>query len=138
MAIDTFFDGTTPGIAGSATDTVTSNFLFVGETPDGSQTETYLAPLADVKPFTPVGRITATGKITQSDPAATDGSQNPIGVTVARIFAGADQGVDMWIEGSFNDSALNWHAGFLAQTFAVRRLAFNAKQPAIIVKQPNL
>lgn len=123
-----------PGLARSETDSFTELELFTGEGPEFSTTETLLDQNADLPQYSVVGRITASGKITLSDHAASDGSQNPIGITVAIApDVGADQSVAIWRDGMFNPDRLNWHPSW--NTDALKRLAFEAKQPTIFIRK---
>lgn len=138
MTIKTFDDGKT-GIAGAFTEDVTANFLYAGTPPEGTKTETYKLFTTDIPAYSVVGRVTATAEVVLSDAAATDGSQNPIGITTSYLYAvlpNAVQPVSIWYNGTFNDSALNWHPSY--STAALRKLAFEAKNPQITIKIPTM
>jgi hypothetical protein len=133
--ISTFDDGKF-GQAMSATDTVTSNFLFSGTPAVGTKQEVYASFAADVPVYTVVGRITASKKLVKSVVGATDGSQNAIGVTTSFLAAqapNADQPVDIFYNGTFNPDALNWDASY--NTDALKKYAFEAANPQIVVKK---
>ena len=123
------------GIAGYATDTLTEAELFNGKAPTVSTSETMVDQGADLPAYAVVGRITASGKITLSNPGAADGSQNPIGITVveAKRNGTNDVRLSIWRDGYFNPDLLHWHAGWASD--AAKRLAFEAKQPTIFIRK---
>ena len=134
MPISTFDDGLW-GRASSATDTVTSNFLISGQSPEGTKSETFSGPVAvAVGPYAVVGRVTASGKVVLSVKSATDGSQNPIGVTVHALPVSAgDVPVNIFYNGTFNPDALVWDASWA--TDADKKLAFEKANPQITIKK---
>jgi len=123
-----------PGVARSETDVFTEAELFSGESSEFTTTETLLDQNADLPQYSVVGRITASGKITLSDHGASDGSQNPIGITCNIAYdTGADQSISIYRDGMFNPDRLNWHLSW--NTDALKRLAFEAKQPTIFIRK---
>lgn len=64
---------------------------------------------------TVLGRITASGKLTQSIKAANDGSETPVSILIHPIDAtGGDAICQIYIGGKFNETLLVWGAGFTA------------------------
>lgn len=60
-----------------------------------------------------VGRITASGKLTECDPGASDGSQVAIGILVHDTDASAaDKVCQIYVAGEFHIDEMTWHAGF--------------------------
>lgn len=79
---------------------------------------------ADIARYAVVGRITATGECVLCNPAANDGSENPIGIAVEPAdSAAADANGNIYVAGDFNIDALVWHAGFT--TDAQKKAAFD-------------
>lgn len=59
-----------------------------------------------------VGKITASGKLTISTSAATDGSQNPVGILLDDYDASAgDVNVGIYVKGEFNQNAVIFGTG---------------------------
>jgi Bacteriophage lambda head decoration protein D len=123
-----------PGIAGFASEQFTEEALITGDAPITTTSETLVSQGAVLPAYSVVGRVTASGKITLSNPGAADGSQAPIGITCNEApNTGADQGIAIYRGGCFNPDRLNYHAGF--NTDALKRLAFEAKQPTILIRK---
>lgn len=123
-----------PGIAGFASEPFTEEELITGPGPSNAYPEVLLDQNAVLPAYSVVGRITASGKVTLSDPAAVDGSQNAIGITCAEApDVGADQKISIYRDGCFNPARLNYHAGY--NTDEKKRLAFEAKQPTIFIRK---
>ena len=57
-----------------------------------------------------LGRVTATGKLTAHNPAASDGSQVPVALAAYPQVAAADAAAVVITSGSFAVSALTFHA----------------------------
>lgn len=75
--------------------------------------------------YTVLGRITATGKVVQLNPGASDGSQIACGVLTQPVNAGtADVRAGMYTGGFFNHEALVWPAGVTHDTLIKRQAAF--------------
>lgn len=122
-----------PGQAAFASEDFTEAELITGDFPLSSTNETLLDQNADLPAYTVVGRITTGSKVTKCDPAAVDGSQNPIGITCYFMpDPGADHVIAVYRSGMFNPARLNWHAGFTTEL--QKHIAFEAKQPTIFLK----
>ena len=115
------------------TDTLEDISVFSGDFQVVTTPET-TASGQDLAALSVVGRVTASGEIVLCNPGASDGSQNPIGVTVTAVDASAAAApVAVFRSGMFNPDALTWHAGF--DTDAKKRLAFEASQPTIFIRE---
>lgn len=92
-------------------ETYTPDNLIAGETQLVSETGTLLA--GQVLPRGALlGKITATGKLTLSTSAATDGSQNPYGILYdAYDSTAGDLSAGLYIKGEFNPNAMTFGAG---------------------------
>lgn len=124
------------GMAGISKDTFSDIALFSGDAPVITTVEELADQNADLPAYSVVGRITSGGKITLCNPGASDGSQFPIGITCVKVLDNsADNLVPIYRGGMFNPAALNWHAGF--NTDALKKLAFEAKQPTIFIRAPK-
>ena len=82
-----------PGLAGGDSDAYTQNdAILAGQAPTQVNYGTTFDALAQ---YSLVGRVTITGALVLSNPAAADGSQLPIGVTTHAVFADdADSDID--------------------------------------------
>lgn len=113
----------TLGFAGSDKDNfVAAACLLAGSYPLETSLGTLLDPVGALPAFSLIGRITASGKLTLSLPGAADGSQVPIGITIAEY---ADVGADIanatfYRSGNFNFDAINKDGGW---TLAALRIA---------------
>lgn len=68
--------------------------------------------------YTVVGRITASGKLTQWTPGAADGSQVAIGILVhATDASGGDKAAQFYRSGIFNIDVLGWGAATTVQKY---------------------
>lgn len=122
-----------PGMASFQSDSFTEEELITGDFTIYTSTETLLDQNAELPAYTVVGRITTGSKITKCDPGASDGSQNPIGITCAKApDTGADQPCAIYRAGVFNPARLTWHSGFT--TDLQKRIAFESKQPTIFIR----
>ena len=123
------------GMASVQSDSFNSIELFFGKAPTVSTAETLIDQGADLAAYAVVGRITASGKITLCNPAAVDGSQKPIGITVCPVVRNGvlDQGVAVWRDGGFNMLALAWHAGFNTDALKLRAFEGSASPTAIFI-----
>jgi len=75
--------------------------------------------------YTVMGRITATGKVVQLTPGASDGSQIACGVLTQAVDAtAADVRAGLYTGGFFNHEALVWPAGTTHDTLIERQAAF--------------
>jgi len=60
-----------------------------------------------------VGRIALSGKLTECNNAAIDGSQTPVGIMVHAVDAtAADKACVIYKAGAFRKSEMTWHASF--------------------------
>lgn len=99
-------------LAGYSTDAFTPEQFILSEMDVATESVTILSGQV-LAARTVVGRVTASGKIVICDPAASDGSQNALGILVNAIDAtGADKAGSIYIGGNFNRSLCVWHAGF--------------------------
>lgn len=123
-----------PGIAAFASETFTEEALITGDAPITTTSEVMVDQATVLPAYSVVGRITASGKITLSDTAAVDGSQNPIGITCNEApDNNVDQKIAIYRGGCFNPARLNYHASY--NTDEKKRLAFEAKQPTILIRK---
>lgn len=100
-------------LASAATETITPANLIAGHTPEIATESGTLITGQNLSNFTVLGRITASKKLTQCDPAAVDGSAVPVGILVHAMNAtAADKTVQFYKVGCFFAAALVWHAGF--------------------------
>ena len=80
--------------------------LIAGDFPLRSQGGTLLAGQSYVRGSV-LGKVDASKKLTLCDPAADDGSENPVGILIADVDAtSADAAGMMYISGDFNENAL--------------------------------
>lgn len=87
-------------------------YLFAGDSPDVSTLGAKLVSGQNLAQYAVLGRITASGKVKQWDPAAVDGSQNAIGILLyATDASGGDKACTMYVAGCFNIDALSWIGG---------------------------
>jgi hypothetical protein len=88
-------------------------------------TEEAILDTGNLAKYTVVGRITATGKVVQWAPGASDGSQVACGIlTQAADATSADVKVAIYTAGFFNDAALVWPSHASADTLIERQAAF--------------
>lgn len=124
-----------PGLALWESEEFSEAGLISGEDPKFGTKEhfTLLDQNADLPAYTPVGIITASGKVTISDMAAVDGSAIAIGITGYKVpDPGADLKIAVVRSGCFNPDKLNWHASY--NTAAKKTAAFRgAPTPTNIV-----
>ena len=79
-----------------------------------------------------IGLITASKKLTQCNPGASDGSQVPVGILVhATDASSGDKNVQFYKAGNFFADALNWHSGF--DSAEKKAAAFDGT--AIVIRQ---
>lgn len=105
--------------------TFTNTPLFAGDS--DTITEEAILDTGNLAKYTVVGRITATGKVVQWAPGASDGSQLVCGVlTQAANATSEDIRVAIYTAGFFNDAALVWPVHASADTFIERRAAMEA------------
>ena len=87
--------------------------IIAGDEPDLLNETGTLAGGQNLAARTVIGRITATGLLVKSDAAATDGSEQPIGVLVHAIDAtAAAKTVQYYKSGCFFADALVWDESF--------------------------
>lgn len=116
----------------STTFAQTVDRLIAGNTQLVSWDETLIAG-QNLKRGALVGRITASGKLTLSTSAATDGSQAPIGILLDDYDATAgDVNCGIYVKGEFNQLAVIFGAGHTAASTknALRNLGIFLK-PAV-------
>jgi hypothetical protein len=107
--------------SGELVTTQTPFHLFAGEAP--VITEEAILDTGNLAKYTVVGRLSATGKIVAHAPAASDGSENAIGILTQPADATAgDVRVAIYTGGFFNHTALVWAAA--TNTLALRQAAF--------------
>lgn len=96
-------------LAGSpAGETYTPEHLFSGTT-DVQSLPCVVVTGQNLAAYAVVGKITASGKVKEYDPAAVDGSQTPVGILVTAADAtSADVSTSMFVAGTFNPSQLVW------------------------------
>jgi hypothetical protein len=115
-------------LAGSSTEDYSHDPIVLGG-PVLTQTGTLITG-QNLAKYTVLGRITASGKLTQADQDAVDGSQNPVGILIHDVHAdGADAACQMYTGGKFNGDLLTWDAGFTA---ALQQSAFDGT-PIMVV-----
>lgn len=107
--------------SGELVTTSTPFHLYAGEAP--VITEEAILDTGNLAKYTVVGRITASRKIVAHNPAASDGSENAIGITTQPADATAgDVKLAIFTGGFFNHSALVWDSTL--NTLALRQAAF--------------
>jgi len=124
----TLLSGQAPGVAASSSEVYTqSNTKLAGQAPTRTSYGTTFNDLAE---NSLVGRVTITGALVLSVPTASDGSQNPIGVTTAAVtnddsnsavdsnstLAGEGARVGFYVDGVFNYDALVKDSGWSLKT----------------------
>lgn len=93
-------------LAGSGSETYTPTELFAGEADVITANET-LSSGENLAKWTVVGRDSTTKKLEVWDLAASDGTQNPVGILVHAIDAtSADKACQIYVGGYFNFAAL--------------------------------
>lgn len=108
------------------------NFLMSG--PFQTNTGT-LTSGEDLAANSVLARVTATGKLVECDNAASDGSENPIGISIYAVDASAaDKDCQFYVAGQFNPDLINWPASFNTQ--AEKDGAFDGT--AISLKTPGV
>ena len=89
-------------LAGSGSETYTPVEVFGGEAPILTQSDT-LASGENLAAYTVVGRDSTTKKLEVWDLAASDGTQNPVGILIHAIDASAaDKDCQIYVGGVFN------------------------------------
>jgi hypothetical protein len=123
------------GLARSDSDAyVPQVLLLAGSFPIETSEGILLDPAADTPEFTLVGRITSSGKLTLSNPGASDGSQVPVGITTAFAKeAGADQPITFYRTGKFNYNRINKHASW---TLVSLRIAMETRGSSLFFDIP--
>lgn len=107
--------------------------LFAGEVDVVTNNDTVLTGKVLAR-YTVLGRITASKKLVAWDPAATDGSEKPMGILAVPLDTSAtgtnaDTAAPYYVAGGFNHEALVWPAA--VSTLAARKAAFD-KSPIVI------
>lgn len=110
-------------LAGNSSTTYTPIELLAGDAMVQTDDGQVLITGQNLAQFTVVGRITASGKLTQWAPAANDGSQIAVGILIhATNATSADKTCQIYTAGCFNVAALVWPSG--VTTLAARKAAF--------------
>ena len=100
-------------LAGTETTAYAPTDILAGDSPALAFENGTLAAGQNLAVRAVLGRVTATRKLVQCNPAANDGSQVAVGILVhATDATSADKPVQFYKAGCFFASALNWHAGF--------------------------
>lgn len=115
-------------LAGSSTEAYSHDPIVLGG-PVLTQTGTLISG-QDLAKYTVLGRITASGKLTQADQDAVNGAEVPVGILVHAVDAsGGDADCQLYTGGKFNADLLVWDAGFTA---ALQKSAFDGT-PIMVV-----
>lgn len=118
-------------VAGSSVEPKINDDLIAGNKPEIATNAGVLITGQNIVRGTVVGRITATGLLTECDSAATDGSQLPLGILAHDVDATAsDKQCQFYVAGVFRKSVIVWHASFA--TDIARDAAFD--RTAIVVR----
>ncbi|MEJ1409378.1 MAG: head decoration protein [Candidatus Sedimenticola sp. (ex Thyasira tokunagai)] len=100
-------------LASSSVETVSHDNLIAGSVPQIATDDGTLITGQNLARGAVVGRITATGKLTECDNAAVDGSETPLGIMVHPIDAtAADKNCLIYVAGAFHADEMTWHASF--------------------------
>lgn len=100
-------------LAGTETTAYAPTNVFAGDSPAPAFENGTLAAGQNLPARSVLGRITASKKLVQCNPAANDGSEVAVGILVhATDASSADKNVQFYKAGCFFVGALNWHAGF--------------------------
>ncbi|MEE8128183.1 head decoration protein [Candidatus Vondammii sp. HM_W22] len=100
-------------IAESNVETVVYDNLIAGSVPQIATDDETLITGQNLSRGALVGRITASGKITECDNAALNGSDVPLGIMVHPVNATtADKTCQIYVAGAFHSDELTWHASF--------------------------
>lgn len=117
-------------LADSEIVTFSNTQLFAGDAE--VVTEECIVDTGNLAKYTVMGRITATGKVVQLTPGASDGSQIACGILTQPVNAtSADVRAAIYTAGFFNHEALVWPAGATHDTLIERQAAF-ARTPVRI------
>lgn len=118
--------------SGKTDETYTPEQVIIGASDVINKLET-IASGAAVAALTPLGRITASGKLIKSVRTAEDGSQNPVAISIEAVAgaASADVATQVYVAGEFNVDALQWDASWT--TDAQKLAAFNGT--TVVVKK---
>jgi len=118
-------------IAESSVETHTEDNLIANSVPAIATDSATLISGQNLVRGVPVGRITASGKLTECNPGAADGSEVALGIMVHAIDASAaDKTAQIYIAGSFRMTEMTWHAGFT--TTVLKQAAFDGT--AIVIR----
>ena len=99
--------------ASSSVETYSHDNLIAGNTPAPANDDGTLITGQNLVRGQIVGRITASGKLTECDNGAVDGSDVPVGIMVHDIDAtAADKTCQIYVAGCFHKDELTWHASF--------------------------
>jgi len=99
--------------ASSEVTTYSPDNLIAGHTPQIATDTGTLITGQNLARGAVLGRIAASGKLTQCDNAAVDGSDVPVAILVEAIDASAaDKVCQLYVGGCFHSDELVWHASF--------------------------
>lgn len=113
-----------PPIASSSEEVYSPDNLIAGDSPSIATEPATLNTGQNLVRGTVVGRIAASGNITQCDNGAADGSEVAIGITVHDVDAtAAAKNCPIYKGGNFRSSEMTWHASF--DTEAEKLAAFD-------------
>jgi len=128
-----------PGLAAGSHDAYTPpGVIYTGPGPTVVHTETLADQGADLPAYSVVGKITVSGKLTLCDPSVSDGSEDPVGITLAEApDVNGDQKVPYAVDGHFNPAALNYDqsTGGFASVAALQE-ALRLKCPHMVLRAP--
>lgn len=111
-------------IAESSVETVAHDNLIAGSTPPIATDTGTLITGQNLVRGAVVGRITASGKLTECNPGAGDGSEVALGILAHAIDAtAADKTCQIYVGGAFHSDEMTWHAGF--STEVLKQAAFD-------------
>lgn len=101
--------------------------LFAGDAPVITE-EAVIASGQNLAKYTVIAKVTATGKVVQYTPGASDGSQFPIGILTQPVDAtSGDMRAAIYTSGFFNDAILVWPNNVACDTLIERKALFAGK-----------
>jgi len=120
-------------------DVIPAIVALTGSFPVETEIETLVSQAGALPIFTLVARNDSTGKITVCNPAASDGTQKPIGILASDVAqSNADQPVSVIVTGVFNPNVIVFDdstTGF-ADVAAVRK-ALRERAPCLFLREPK-
>jgi len=103
-------------LASSGTEAYTPDNLIAGDNPAPATDVGTLITGQNLVRGAVLGRITASGKFTECNNGAVDGSEVVVGILVHDIDAtAADKACQVYVGGVFHEDELTWHASFNTQ-----------------------